>query len=295
MRSRRLIPCLLTIASLVAAATVVVASNPATASLAWDDDPCEEYGGQVAVAPDVAVAPAVDHPRAYVACGDGSLLYHGVDGKGSNVKIPGIHADDFVDVASTTDDSMYAVTSHGKLTAMGNYAVHRGDLSPTSGVVALEMSPSGRGYWIVTNQGRVVGFGDAPDLGPSEPTTVHSPIVAFASYGSSGGWLVTALGEVVAVGNAPDHGSVTGPVADSDRVVGIVTDRRTGGFWVVTRDGDIIEAGGAPAEPDMPKCLTKPGASRPFSGAVGDPNPNAPAPLWVYAVAGGICGFHPGK
>lgn len=292
MRPHRLPPLLISVLLL---APLVLTAAPASASLAWDDDPCEENGGQVAVAPDVSVKPADDHPLAYVACADGALLYHGAGGKGSYVRIGGVETDEFVDVASTADDNLYAVTSSGRIRTVGQYPMFYGDLYPTTGVVALEMTPSGRGYWIVTRNGKVAGFGDADSLGPRETTTVHSAIVAFASYGTAGGWVATAGGEIVAVGNAPDHGSVTSRIAADDSVVGIVADKRTGGFWVVTRAGSIIEAGGAPAEHDSPKCLTKPGARVPFSGAVGEPDPDAPAPLWIYSVHGGICGFAPGR
>ncbi len=292
MHSRRLAPTVLT----VVVSTITLAAlcvTPASASLAWDDDPCELNGGQVAVAPDVSVEPATDHPLAYVACADGSLLYHGAAGKGSYVKIPNVEVDNFVDVASSPADAMYAVTANGRIRTLGG--PHYGDLHPTSGVVALEMTPTGRGYWIVTRTGQVTGFGDADSLGPRRTTTVRTPIVAFTAYGAAGGWVVTQAGEVVAVGNAPEYGYVTSRVADGDIVSGIVADRRSGGYWVTTRNGSIIEAGGAPVEPDAALCMTKPGAKPPFSGAVGDPDPDAPAPLWTYSVHGGNCGFNPWK
>jgi len=290
MRLRRLLICLASTA-VTAAVMSALSPAPANASLAWADDPCEENGGQVAVAPDVAVAPADDHPLAYVACADGALLYHGEYGKGSNERIPGVDADQFVDVASTMD-GMYAVTATGRIVTTG-YAPHYGDLYPTTGVVALETTPSGGGYWIVTKTGRVYGFGDANNLGPRRNTVVHSAVVAFAASDQYGGWLVTALGEIVPVGDAPNFGSVATRVASGDRVVGIVTDYRTGGFWVVTRDGDILEAGGAPAEYDTASCLSSPGGQPPFTGAVADPDPMSAAPLWIYSANGGICGFNP--
>ncbi|WP_109505258.1 hypothetical protein [Nocardioides speluncae] len=291
MRTHRWILGLLP-ASLLA--TVVVGGvQPASASLAWADDPCEENGGQVAVVPDKAAAAAASHPIAYVACGDGSLLYHGEDGKGTNYKIPEVDTDDFVDVASTTNHGMYALTRYGRIETVHG-ATHLGELASSADSVALETTPSGQGYWIVTAAGHVAGFGDANDLGPQEDTTVHSPVVAFAPHGTTGGWVVTALGEVVAVGNAPDHGGVAGRVGQNDRVVGIVADRSSNGFWVVTRGGHILEAGGAAAEPDAAKCQSEPGGQPPFTGAVADPDPNSRAPLWIYSANGGICGFNPG-
>lgn len=280
--------------SFATAAVVAVTAAPSSASLAWDDDPCESNGGQLAVAPDMSAAPSPEHPKAYVACADGSLLYHGAQGRGTNEPIPDVPADDFVDVVSAPDHSMYAVTRDGRLTTLGPGAVDHGDLYPTTGVVAVEVTDSGNGYWIVTKWGDAIGFGDADDLGPAEDTVVDAPIVAFTSDGTGGGWLVTAAGQVVAVNGATDHGSVRARVAAGDRVVGIVADRRSGGFWVVTRAGEIIEAGGAPAETEQAKCLASPGAEPPFTGAVGDYAPGASARLWIYSVNGVICGFNPG-
>lgn len=291
MRTHRWIQGLLPVSIL---ATVIAGGVlPANASLAWGDDPCEEYGGQVAVVPDAAAVPADSHAIAYVACADGSLLYHGEDGKGSNYKIPGVDTDDFVDVASTGDGGMYAVTRRGRIETIGG-ARHYGELVSPADTVAMEVTPSHQGYWIVTESGHVVGFGDANDLGPQQDTTVTSPIVAFAPTGSSGGWLVTAKGEIVPVGNAPDHGDVIGQVGAGDQVVGIVADQRSSGYWVVTRGGHIIEAGGAAAEPDAAKCQSQPGSQPPFTGAVADPDPSSRAPLWIYSANGGICGFNPG-
>lgn len=291
MRTHRWIHGLLPVS--VLAAIVAGGIQPASASLAWADDPCEENGGQVAVVPDVSAPAAQTHPIAYVACGDGSLLYHGEDGKGTNYKIPGVDTDDFVDVASTGDGGMYAVTRNGRIETIGG-ARHYGELVSPADTVALEVTPSHNGYWIVTQAGHVVGFGDANDLGPSEDTTVHSPIVAFAPTGSGGGWLVTALGEVVPVGNAPHHGDVTSRVGSSDKVVGIVADPSSNGFWVVTRSGNILEQGGAAAEPAAATCQSEPGGQPPFTGAVADPDPSSRAPLWIYSANGGICGFNPG-
>ena len=293
-RSRRLAGFVALSAAVSTVAVAAVWAGSATASLAWDDDPCEQNGGQVAVAPDVSVAPADDHPLAYVACADGTLLYHGWYGRGSYETIPGVQADQFVDVASTPSDTLYAVTSYGRIETVGGASY--GDLYPSQyRVVALEATPSGNGYWIITERGQVAGFGDARSLYPSHTVTVKSPIVAYTARNQYGGWLVTSLGEVVPVGTAPDFGSVTRRVAYGDRVTGIVADRRDGGFWVTTRNGAIIEAGGAPAEPDAVKCLDRQGAQPPFAGSVGDYDPDAPAPLWTYSVNGGICGFNPGR
>lgn len=283
---------LLSVPLAVAPGVVVTAAGPTSASIAWDDDPCEENGGQVAVAPDASYRQADTHPVAYAACADGVLLHHGRDGKGTYEPVPGVAADAFVDVASTSDDTLYAVTVDGWVTVRGPGPDH-GNLYPsTDRVVALELTPSGRGYWIVTEAGDVVGFGDAPDLGPAEDVVVESPVVAFTASGDTGGWVVTALGEVVPVGDAADHGSVTDAVA-GDTVVGIVADQRTGGFWVVTRQGDVVAAGGAPAESDTELCRNSPGGSPPFTGAVGDPDPDSTAPLWLYSANGVICGFDP--
>lgn len=284
---------LLVTMSLVVATGALLAPAPAVGSLVWDDDPCELNGGQLAVAPDISHASPATHPIAYAACADGVLLRHGHDGKGTYEPVPGIAADSFVDVASTADDTLYAVTADGWVVARGA-SPERGNLYPSPDpVVALEMTSTGAGYWIVTAAGEVAGFGDAPDLAPAADVVVGAPVIAFASSGDDGGWLVTELGEVVPVGEATDHGSVTDRVAAGDAVVGIVADRATAGFWVVTRAGAVIPAGGAPGETDTARCRASRGGTPPFTGAVGDTSPDASAPLWLYTVNGAICGFDP--
>lgn len=280
-------------ASIATLLASTLSAGPAHASLAWADDPCENNGGQIAVAPDLAAPYSANHPIAYVVCGDGTLMHHGVRGSGASDPVLRVVGDRVVDVASTYKGAVYTVTSTGHVVAFGKTAVNRGGLNPTSGVIALETTLSGKGYWIITETGRVAGFGDAPGLRPQAGREPVGTVVGFAARGLYGGWLVTDLGDVVPVGGAPDHGSVRDRLADGDRAVGIVTDRRTGGFWVATEQGAVIAAGGAPHEDDTAACLGSRGAQPPFTGAVGDPYLDAPAPLWVYSLHGGICGFDP--
>lgn len=293
MRSARIVTSLVSL-TFSTAAICAATAGPSSASLAWADDPCEMNGGQVAVAPDMSAQPSPEHPLAYVACGDGSLLYHGAKGRGTNEPIPDVPADTFVDVVSGPEESMYAVTSTGRVTTVGDGAVFRGDLHPTTGVVAIEMTESGNGYWIITEYGEAIGFGDAQDLRPATDTVIDAPVAAFTSDGLGGGWVVTTAGQVVALNGAVEHGSVRGRVEPGDEAVGIVSDRSSGGYWVVTRAGSILESGGAAPETDVEACLESPGAEPPFTGAVGDYHPGASAKLWIYSVNGAICGFNPG-
>jgi hypothetical protein len=68
-------------------------------------------------------------------------------------------------------------------------------------------TPTGRGYWLVSSQGRVFNFGDATATG-SIPSPPGSPVVSIASTPSgSGYWLLTANDAVYAFGDAGYYGA----------------------------------------------------------------------------------------
>lgn len=272
-----------------AAVACVSLPAPAGASLAWEDDPCEDRGGQVALAPDMWVV-VPDGPAAYVACVDGTLLHHGKAAGPVHDAVAQVTADDFVDIASTPDGrGVYAVTRDGRVRTIGA-ATYYGGVGSAYDVVGIEMTPGGGGYWLATTGGEVVGFGDARTLGPRKTTVISSAVVAFAAASESGGWVVTADGQVVPVGDAPQLASVSVP--SDDAAVAIVATPTHDGYWVVTRDGRILSVN-APTETEVDRCLASPDAGPPIAGAVGDPRPDASADLWVYSTRGGICGFNP--
>lgn len=78
---------------------------------------------------------------------------------------------------------------------------------PASEMVATK---SGKGYWIVAEDGGVFDYGDAPFHGslPGLGVTPNAPIVSITPTADEGGyWLLGADGGVFCFGNAPFYGA----------------------------------------------------------------------------------------
>jgi hypothetical protein len=76
-------------------------------------------------------------------------------------------------------------------------------------IIGTAATQTGRGYWLVGNDGRVFAFGDARFYGSLPDIGVHvANIVAIAASKSGRGyWLIGSDGEVFAFGDAPFYGS----------------------------------------------------------------------------------------
>ncbi|MDG2114316.1 MAG: hypothetical protein P8N02_17100, partial [Actinomycetota bacterium] len=102
------------------------------------------------------------------------------------------------------------------------------------------------GYRLVTREGVVIAFGDAPHLGdlaaaPGEPTSVDLDSTPWAA----GYWILTADGTVHAYGDATDHGS-----ADLDSTVAgetwiALAVHPDSGYWLVSSHGRVQAFGDA--------------------------------------------------
>lgn len=116
------------------------------------------------------------------------------------------------------------------------------DLAPSwvlnRSVVGMVPTPSGRGYWVATNDGTVRSFGDAPFLG--DPAQPPAPIVAITASPDGGGyWVTTSSGVVNGYGDAAFHGDLRG-VRLAAPVVGMAADGATGGYWLLGGDGGVF-------------------------------------------------------
>ena len=112
-----------------------------------------------------------------------------------------------------------------------------------SSVVAGLNSPSGAGYFEITANGSVWGFGDANPMAPARAHIVPSSPVIAAAMGHQGYWLLTSSGQVVAYGRSSDLGSSVH--GHQSPAVAISATRSGKGYWVVTRDGSIASFGDA--------------------------------------------------
>jgi hypothetical protein len=117
--------------------------------------------------------------------------------------------------------------------------------APADAPVAFASNPSGKGYWVVYDDGRVRGFGNARPYGGTQTRKLRRPIVAMAATPSGHGyWLVAADGGVFTFGDAKFVGSIGG-VRLNKPIVGIARTRTGRGYWLVAQDGGVFSFGDA--------------------------------------------------
>ncbi|MCZ7525046.1 MAG: right-handed parallel beta-helix repeat-containing protein [Acidimicrobiia bacterium] len=112
------------------------------------------------------------------------------------------------------------------------------------GIVGLDASPSGGGYWLAAADGGVFAFGDARFHGSMGGTPLNQPVVGIASTPGGGYWLAAADGGVFAFGDARFQGSLAGTALDHP-IVDIAATPTGGGYWLVAADGGVFAFGDA--------------------------------------------------
>jgi hypothetical protein len=125
-----------------------------------------------------------------------------------------------------------------------------GLVNPFASLVAGQPRPkgfatSGKGYWVVSSDGRVRAFGHARFHGDLGGRFIGSPIVASAPTANGGGyWLTAANGAVYAFGNARNYGSMAGRRLTSP-IVGMAATPTGKGYILLGADGGIFTFGNA--------------------------------------------------
>jgi hypothetical protein len=116
-------------------------------------------------------------------------------------------------------------------------------------VVSAGAAPDGLGYWLVTNEGAVYGYGPGAKY-QGGASHLAAPIISMAPDLHTGGyWLVTSKGVVYAFG-APNLGSATGQDATC-----IAADPALTGYWISLANGGVYSFGAkfyGSAAPDHP-------------------------------------------
>lgn len=121
-----------------------------------------------------------------------------------------------------------------------------GALSPLllKPAAAIASTPSGRGYWALTDAGVVLPSGDAQLLGSPSLSSLLGPVPKAVAIEATptglGYWVVEESGRVWPFGDAPDLGS-----APAGPVVGIARTPSGRGYWTVTADGRVSVHGDA--------------------------------------------------
>ena len=145
----------------------------------------------------------------------------------------------------------------------GNAAVPTGDRATT--IAGL---PDGSGYWVFTDRGRAIPFGNARHYGDMSGTALNGPVIASVPTPSGlGYWMIASDGGVFSFGDARFHGS-TGNLRLNEPVVGVAADPDGEGYWLVAADGGIF-AFDAPFRGSIPEGM-QPGRrlNKPVVGAL---------------------------
>ena len=101
----------------------------------------------------------------------------------------------------------------------------------------MALTGTAKGYWLVTDHGRIFPFGDAGRLGDLTGVGLTAPIVdASTSAGGAGLYLVSADGGVFAFGDATFSGSLGG-LTLAGPLVSIAADPDGAGYWLAGADG----------------------------------------------------------
>jgi uncharacterized protein YkwD len=112
-------------------------------------------------------------------------------------------------------------------------------------ITGMTSTPTGRGYWLVADDGGVFSFGDAHFYGSTGGIHLNKPIVDIASTRDGRGyWLVASDGGVFSFGDASFYGS-TGGIHLNRPIVGIAATPSGRGYWLVASDGGIFSFGDA--------------------------------------------------
>ena len=151
-------------------------------------------------------------------------------------------------------------------------------------MAARSQTDIGRGYWLVSQRGRVRAFGTATQRGDVSGIRLNHPVVGMAPTPSgSGYWLVASDGGIFAFGDARFYGS-TGAMRLHRPIVGMASTPSGRGYWLAASDGGIFAFGDA-------RFYGSTGAIRLNQPIVAmEPSPTG-AGYWLAASDGGIFSF----
>ena len=110
--------------------------------------------------------------------------------------------------------------------------------------------PVGNGYWVVTTNGHVHSFGNAPNYGEPGPKAVLVSSAARTPTGH-GYWILYRNGVVFHYGQAPNYGSLPAGDAGGYDIATAIFPTATAGYWIATAAGAVYPFGDATFKGDM--------------------------------------------
>ena len=193
---------------------------------------------------------------------------------------------EYREVSAGAAGGYWMVGADGAVSGFGNARVLGSAPVGAASAVDLEPTPTGHGYRVVDDTGRVFAFGDAAWHGNVEPSRLAAGerITSLSATPSGGGyWVFTTRGRVLTFGDAPFLGDVSGSVLNG-AVLDSVPTPSGAGYYLVAADGGIFAFGDARFAGSM-------GGQRlnaPVESLVPDPDGSG---YWLVASDGGIFAF----
>ena len=137
----------------------------------------------------------------------------------------------------------YTLSSAGAVTASGGLQTY-GDLTTlgqtiTSPAIQLIPTPDYQGYWILTQNGTVYGFGDATNFGPVG-ANITAVGMAVTPTGN-GAFVVSNTGQVYTLGQAVNYGNAPAGV----EATAIAATSNGQGYWILASNGAVYPFGDA--------------------------------------------------
>ncbi len=137
----------------------------------------------------------------------------------------------------------YTLSSSGAVTATGGLQTY-GDLTTlgqtiTSPAIQLIPTPDYQGYWILTQNGTVYGFGDATNFG-SVGASITAVGMAVTPTGN-GAFVLSSTGQVYTLGQAVNYGSAPA----GTQATAIAATANGYGYWILGSDGTVYPFGDA--------------------------------------------------
>lgn len=163
-----------------------------------------------------------------------------------------------------------------------------GALSPAAlgkraAIVAMAVTPRGRGYWLVASGGRVFAFGNARSRGSASLRAGDAIVAIAATPDGRGYWLVSRAGEVFSFGDAARLPGARRAARKSPIVAAAATPSGRG-YWLLSADGKVLARGDAREHGD-PRARAGRGdfvAIAPTPGGRG---------YWLATASGGVVNY----
>jgi hypothetical protein len=185
--------------------------------------------------------------------------------------------------ATTAGSGYWMLTADGHVHGFGAAARLGETLSATTARVDIEPTPSGNGYWVLAGDGGLFTFGDAGFFDRPTSTTSGRYVSMSATPSGRGYWIFTDRGNVFAYGDAVHYGGM-GHVPLNGPVLDSVATPSGRGYWMVGSDGGIFSFGDA----HFFGSMGGEPLNRPVMSMAPDPDGVG---YWLVASDGGIFAF----